>query len=125
MGKIELKISDMSCQHCVKTVTDALTALEGVQRAKVNLRKGEAVVHFDTSRLTTADLTEAITKAGFEAVKKTEPLSLKSIGGILILLLSIIGCSDMPYTGSMLTVDDVDRYIVSSEKGRVCLQNGN
>ena len=68
MQKTKLKISGMSCQHCVKTVKDALTALEGVQRAKVNLRKGEAVVHFDASRITTANLTEAITEAGFEAL---------------------------------------------------------
>ena len=90
MAKTKLKISDMSCQHCVKTVTEALTALEGVQRAKVNLRKGEAVVRFDASRITTINLIEAVTKAGFEAVKKTEPLSLGLIGGILILLFSIV-----------------------------------
>lgn len=68
MAKTKLKIEGMSCQHCVKTVTDALTALEGVQRAKVNLRKGEAVVRFDASRITTANLTEAITVAGFKTL---------------------------------------------------------
>ena len=63
MAKTTLEINGMSCQHCVKTVTDALTALEGVQRAKVNLRKGEAIVHFDAARATTVNLTEAITEA--------------------------------------------------------------
>lgn len=66
MAKTKLKINGMSCQHCVKTVTDALTELPGVQRAKVNLRKGEAVVHFDESCVSTANLTEVITEAGFE-----------------------------------------------------------
>jgi copper ion binding protein len=68
MAKTKLKIGGMSCQHCVKTVTDALTELPGVQRAKVNLRKGEAVVHFDESRVSTTNLTEAITAAGFETL---------------------------------------------------------
>ena len=68
MAKTKLKISGMSCQHCVQTVTDALTELQGVQRAKVNLRKGEAVVHFDDSRVNTANLMEAITAAGFETL---------------------------------------------------------
>jgi copper chaperone len=68
MAKTKLKISGMSCQHCVQTVTDALTELQGVQRAKVNLRKGEAVVHFDDSRVNTANLAEAITAAGFETL---------------------------------------------------------
>lgn len=66
MEKTKLKIDGMSCQHCVKTVTDALTELPGVQRAKVNLRKAEAVVHFDASRVTPANLTEAITAVGFK-----------------------------------------------------------
>ena len=67
MKKTKLKIDGMSCQHCVKTVTEALTELPGVRRAKVNLRKAEAVVHFDALRVTPAHLTEAITEAGFIA----------------------------------------------------------
>ncbi len=67
MEKIKLKISGMSCQHCVKTVTEALTTLEGVQRVKVNLRKGEAVVRFDEQSVNPVNLRDAITQAGFEA----------------------------------------------------------
>ncbi len=68
MEKTKLKIGGMSCQHCVKTVTDALKELPGVRRAKVNLRKAEAVVHFDASRITTVNLTEAINAVGFEVL---------------------------------------------------------
>ena len=68
MDKTKLKIDGMSCQHCVKTVTEALTELPGVRRAKVNLRKAEAVVHFDASRVTPANLTEAITAVGFKVI---------------------------------------------------------
>ncbi len=68
MQKTKLKIGGMSCQHCVKTVTDALTELEGVQRAKVNLRKGEAIVRFNALRITSTDLRDAITEAGFKVL---------------------------------------------------------
>ena len=68
MKKTKLQISGMSCQHCVKTVTNALTALDGVQRVKVNLRKGEAVVRFDELSITPTHLKDAITEAGFEAL---------------------------------------------------------
>ncbi len=68
MEKTKLKIDGMSCQHCVKTVTEALTELPGVRRAKINLRKAEAVVHFDASRVTPANLTEAITAVGFKVI---------------------------------------------------------
>ena len=124
MQKTKLKISGMSCQHCVKTVKDALTALEGVQRAKVNLRKGEAIVHFDADRTTTLNLTEAITEAGFEAVEKTKPGLVKLISTIAVVLFSLIGCTDVPYTGPMLTVDDVDRYLNATGEDTVCLHDG-
>ena len=68
MQKTRLKINGMSCQHCVKTVTDSLTKLEGVQRVKVNLRKGEAVIRFDELSITPTHLKDAITEAGFEAL---------------------------------------------------------
>jgi copper chaperone CopZ len=124
MEKIKLKINDRSCQHCVKTGIDALTELEGIQRAEVNLRKGEAVVHFDPLRITAASLIKVVTKVGFEAVRETGPLSLVLIGGILITLLSIVGCSDVPYTGPMLTVDHVERFLDAAGESTVCLQDG-
>ena len=68
MQKTKLKIGGMSCQHCVKTVTDALTELEGVQRAKVNLRKGEAVVRFNELSVTPTHLKDAIAEAGFDVL---------------------------------------------------------
>lgn len=114
----------MSCQHCVKTVTDVLIELEGVQRAKVNLRKGEAIVHFDASHITTTNLTEAITEAGFEAVAKTKSVLLKSISVPLIALFGLIGCTDVPYTGPMLSVDHVDRYHESLGEDTICLHDG-
>ena len=123
MQKTKLKISGMSCQHCVKTVKDALTALQGVQRAKVNLRKGEAIVHFDATRTTTTNLTEAITEAGFETVLKTKPL-LRAIGVIAVALVGLIGCTNTPYTGPILTVDDVNRYLNETGEDTICLQDG-
>ena len=98
MAKTILKISNMSRQHCVEKGTDTLTTRENVQRAKVNLCKGT------------------------EAVRKTVPLPLSLIGGILLILFSITGCSDTPL-GSMLTVDDIDRYVVSNGDGTLCLQD--
>ena len=55
---------------------------------------------------------------------KIRPLALKFIVGILIILFSITGCSDMPYTGSVLPVHEVDRYLVSTDGNVVCFQEG-
>ena len=114
MGKMELKNNNIFFQHRVKTGVDALTALEGVQRKK-NLHKSET----DTSHISAFNSTELITGKGFEAVRKVKSLSLICISSILITLFCLIGCSDMPYTGSGLTPDDiVDQYIVSLRRGK-------
>jgi copper chaperone len=51
MDKTHLKIEGMTCQHCVSHVTEALEGVAGVASAKVNLKKGEAVVKSETHRL--------------------------------------------------------------------------
>ncbi|MCG9133061.1 hypothetical protein J5I95_15400 [Candidatus Poribacteria bacterium] len=50
------------------------------------------------------------------------PISL--ISSILIMLISITGCSDVPYTGPTLTVDSVDRWLDTTDEKRVCLHDG-
>ena len=55
---------------------------------------------------------------------KIRTRSLICITALVITLLAIAGCSDMPYTGSMLTADDVDGYITSKDGETYCLVNG-
>lgn len=124
MEKIDLKITDMSSQHCVKTGTDAATVLENIQGTQVNSRKDKRVVNLGNSGITAANLAEAIMKVGFEMMKNSEPLALILIGGILIMLFSITGCSDVPYTGQIVTAGHVDQYLDSIEQDTVCLQDG-
>lgn len=63
-------------------------------------------------------------KAGFEAVKKYGTLSLSLISGILIIIFTITGCSDVPYTGPTLSVEYVDQYLDAIGEDTVCLQDG-
>ena len=55
---------------------------------------------------------------------KIQTLSLICITALVITVLAIAGCSDMPYTGSMLTADDVDRYLTSKDGETYSLVNG-
>ncbi|HLR54865.1 MAG TPA: cation transporter, partial [Pseudogracilibacillus sp.] len=47
MTKINLKVNGMSCAHCVSKVEKALQGLQGVEKAKVNLKKETAKVKYD------------------------------------------------------------------------------
>jgi copper chaperone len=66
MGSI-LKVKGMSCQHCVMSVTKALSQLDGVKNVQVDLAKGE--VRFDnTKNVATDRIQKAISDAGYEVV---------------------------------------------------------
>ena len=64
----EVKIKGMSCGHCVKHVTDALSEVEGVSELQVNLEKANAVMQI-TDAVTDEKLIEAVEKAGYEVVE--------------------------------------------------------
>ncbi len=62
---VELKITGMSCQHCVQAVKDALEGVDGADRAEtVKLESGRALVE---GRADPAVLVTAVKAAGYEA----------------------------------------------------------
>lgn len=67
MATTVVKVGGMSCQGCVKSVTQVLQDLPGVAKAEVSLEKACAAVDFDDAKLTRDDLARAIIDAGFEA----------------------------------------------------------
>ena len=63
-----LKVKGMSCQHCVMSVTKALSQLDGIKNVQVDLAKGE--VRFDNTKNTASDqIQKAITDAGYEVIR--------------------------------------------------------
>ncbi len=65
MKKTTIKISGMSCSHCVMRVTKALKALPGVQDAEVSLEGKSADVTFDESKLEMSAINGAVEDAGY------------------------------------------------------------
>jgi copper chaperone len=64
-----LKVKGMSCQHCVMSVTKALSQLDGVKNVQVDLAKGE--VRFDnTKEIASNRIEKAISDAGYEVVQQ-------------------------------------------------------
>lgn len=62
--KTTIKVTGMSCMHCVGSVTKALEKIHGVEKAEVSLQEGKATV---TGDVATASLLEAIREEGYEA----------------------------------------------------------
>ena len=62
----KLKISGMSCDHCVSHVKSALENLEGVSQSDVSLENHEAEVML-SGEVVDADLIAAVEAAGYQA----------------------------------------------------------
>ncbi len=61
-----LKISGMSCGHCVSHVKSALEDIEGVSQSDVSLENHEAEVTL-SGEVVDADLIAAVEAAGYQA----------------------------------------------------------
>ena len=56
----------MSCEHCVKAVTDALNGIKGVKDVKVSLEDKNAQIVFDEELTSISALESAIIEEGFQ-----------------------------------------------------------
>ncbi len=60
-----LKVSGMSCGHCVRAVKDALEGVAGVREARVSLEEGRAEVEHEGAPV--ESLVAAVREEGYEA----------------------------------------------------------
>lgn len=64
---VSLRIEKMTCALCPITVRKAMERTDGVQEVKVNFDTKIAVVTFDDSKTTAADVAQASTDVGYPA----------------------------------------------------------
>ena len=67
MATAKLKVTGMTCGHCVSAVKSALESTTGVESAQVDLNAGTAFVQYDEARTTPQDLTAAVMQEGYQA----------------------------------------------------------
>ena len=67
MSTAILKVDGMSCAHCVRAVTSALTAVPGVTAAQVDLLGHKAIVEYDPASTTARALAKVIMEEGYPA----------------------------------------------------------
>lgn len=63
----DIAVRGMSCKHCVKAVTDAVKALDGVKKVKVSLENNSATVEYDDQKTGADAIKAAIREQGYEA----------------------------------------------------------
>jgi copper chaperone len=62
-----LKVTGMSCDHCVRAVTQALKSTEGVRDASVDLKGARATVDYDETKTNPRALAGAVMDEGYTA----------------------------------------------------------
>ena len=67
MAKVEIIVGGMSCGMCQSAVQEALSGVEGVAEAAVDLEGGRATVVFDEGATSLDALRAAVEDAGFDA----------------------------------------------------------
>lgn len=65
MRETTLTIDGMSCGHCVGSVKQALTEVDGLTIQTVGV--GSATVQYDESRVSPAQIADAVSAAGYPA----------------------------------------------------------
>jgi copper chaperone CopZ len=64
--KEEFRIEGMSCEHCLRAITQAIDIMP-VENSKVTL--GRAEVTYDTSKITRKQIELAIRDAGYKVIE--------------------------------------------------------
>ncbi len=65
MTDVKLNVPDVSCDHCVMTVTNAMKALPGVEDVQVHLEDKKVDVRYDQSKLDEQQIRAALDEAGY------------------------------------------------------------
>ncbi|MDR2131805.1 MAG: copper ion binding protein [Clostridiales Family XIII bacterium] len=68
MEKTILIVEGMSCEHCVRAVTNAVGALDGVGAVDVDLAAKTVTVTRDAAKAAIDDIKFAIEEEGYEVV---------------------------------------------------------
>lgn len=66
MEKAELRVTGMSCGHCVSSIESGLGEENGIEHVLVNLQEGLVTVTFMQEKWTIDQLKEVIEDLGYE-----------------------------------------------------------
>jgi len=80
MKSEKINVYGMTCEHCVKTVTKAVSLLKGVSSVNVNLQGEYVDVMYEESSIGTEDIKKAVRGSGYDTEKKGH-METKDNGG--------------------------------------------
>lgn len=68
MAEAILHIQGMTCEKCVETIENALTELEGVERALADIKEETVHVQYNEEQVKREELKQAIQESGYSVL---------------------------------------------------------
>lgn len=68
METVHLKVEGMTCMGCVRSVTNVLTPINGVQDVNVTLETGDVAIRYEADKAAVDQFKSAIEDAGYDVV---------------------------------------------------------
>lgn len=69
---VDLKVEGMSCQHCVNSIAEAFSGLEGVGSSVIDLETKTVSIDFDPAVVTLETIIDAIEELGYDVTSERE-----------------------------------------------------
>ena len=70
---ITLSVPDVSCEHCVKTINGALSALPGIEAVSTDIPTKTVNLRYDASKLTLEQIETTLDDEGYTVSKEPRP----------------------------------------------------
>ncbi len=61
-----LNVKGMSCNHCVETITNAVSSLQGIDKVSVHLEEKKVTVDYDPAQTDVSTVSSKIKEVGFD-----------------------------------------------------------
>jgi copper chaperone CopZ len=71
MASTVLRVPDISCEHCERAITGALSPLAGVETVSVDIPAREVRVAFDAAQVSVAQLREVLAEEDYPVESAT------------------------------------------------------
>jgi copper chaperone len=69
MEKTVLNVDGMSCEHCARALTNAVSGVSGTQDVSVDLKNGTVSFSFDSGKASLDVIAAAITEEGYTVMR--------------------------------------------------------
>lgn len=71
MATSVLNVPDISCEHCQRTITQALTPVEGVQGVRVDIPARQVTVEYDAAQVSVDTMKEVLQEEDYPVASVT------------------------------------------------------